>query len=540
MNCRSRIIKSTKNKSVACVGTSPFQHFTSCDAQIQTTTTCHRQTQTKSRKYNDFQDENDLKSIAQLITDDILPQRSICALQNISSRMMQELSRKNHSAAFTKMEISRRDKLYHIESNSVQINSRHKYSLSLVNYRKLKQSWNKEHKFRDPLESSKTIVTGLSWSSNWKMLAVTYSTSNKPFQNQNSTSQDKIPISCDAYGTIVLWDNSSSQISPFLTVRDKEMEPIRIVEYESSLLCIAAHPKNPYLFATGSSNGKVVLFDLSLNNDESKKIVICSSISSYFHQEPVRSICWKYDSNWNEWLLATAGTDGKVLFWNSSSKLKCPCSGFCLKSMNCNKSVKLDQSNKTPNLLIRATSLIMPSLKTHYEDIFYVGSEGGNIMKINCGRNLKLAIRELKNLINMKWSTNALAAISQVDEKLRKEIIGMIEKKAELKRKRGVDIDMVYEARVPLQLLYSTSTEFLYKAHTGSIANIDVNPFDNNILVSCAADGEVRLYSVLHHDPICIFEPALRSPCSSRKSFSSLLDVKFSKTKQTVSLFERL
>ena len=129
---------------------------------------------------------------------------------------------------------------------------------------------------------------------------------------------------CDAPGAVCVWN-----------VFGKEFtcdNPDYVLDHPSCLLCVAFHPVLPAIVAAGSFNGEVVIWDLA----SSEQTPLVSPIAEQVHKEPVVDLQWVRDGGEN-WLLCSAGADGKILFWSLGNAVRNPVMGATLTKGRANR-----------------------------------------------------------------------------------------------------------------------------------------------------------------------------------------------------------
>jgi len=106
----------------------------------------------------------------------------------------------------------------------------------------------------------------------------------------------------DSLGRIKLWDtrsNESNRAHMTLAV-DGECSPI---------LCLANHPNQQHLIASGNLNGLIFIYDV---RSQKKPLIMCHN-----HSQPIIEICFNPFSCDN---LFSSSFDGALWFWNISNK----------------------------------------------------------------------------------------------------------------------------------------------------------------------------------------------------------------------------
>lgn len=182
-------------------------------------------------------------------------------------------------------------------------------------------------------------ATGVSWNATGASLATSYG-------------RTDITGWCDYPGAVCVWNIFGKAFDA--------TQPDYVLDHPSCLLCVAFHPTHPALVAAGSFNGEVVLWDLSVPDHPA----MVSPIAEHVHKEPVVNLQWVKALD-DEWMLCSAGADGKVLFWCPASGLKHPTTGATLtKGKAARKYVFLHFDPSFPPVHILNTSFFLKSGNT--------------------------------------------------------------------------------------------------------------------------------------------------------------------------------
>ena len=327
-------------------------------------------------------------------------------------------------------------------------------------------------------------VTGLSWSSSGTILAATYG---KCIIN-DGCSEEK--------GAIALYDVTSTN-----------HRPVFLEEHYSSLMCVAAHPCLALVFAVGSYDGQVLVYDF--NRDIP---LLCSSkIDNYYHNDIIKNLKWKH-LNKKEWVVVSICDDGKVLCWATSNMFLYPLLGQCVMQ---DKSLEIKE--KVGGSFVAPTD----------EFSCIVGTNSGLLFHIDLESYLSPFSGKGNSPVSMKWSSNALRAISNVLRTNLKEVIHIIESKAKDDDKRGIDLGAVYAPKIESKILFPTVCSFIYKAHIGAVKSIDYCPINRRLFLTCGIDGELRIYATHCKTPCLTLEPTNSTQIFPRVP---ILDAKFCKS----------
>uniref|UniRef100_A0A7S2LKP7 Uncharacterized protein n=1 Tax=Leptocylindrus danicus TaxID=163516 RepID=A0A7S2LKP7_9STRA len=307
---------------------------------------------------------------------------------------------------------------------------------------------------------------------------------------------------CSEFGRINFWN---------LSAKNYDGKPFASIEHSSYLMSVAAHPERPSMFSAGSFNGEILLFDL---NNDSQPLIACSKTNAF----PINSLRWIFDANYGEWLILSMSADGYILLWTISNKLKFPIQGF---NIRCNLNGEIHALSGT-------------AMSSSARDII-VGSGAGVVSKIYVNSSIvfgRSTISEDGTKLRLKWSKNASRIISQVPSKLRDNMIKRIEKKAMEEKRRGVDIETVFNAGIPMKELFPIPKMMTANnQHIGPVTSVDYSYFNQDMYLTAGRDGMLKLHSSLTREILLTLEPSSKFPAEP------ICDAKFSKSKSTIVAF---
>ena len=275
-------------------------------------------------------------------------------------------------------------------------------------------------------------------------------------------------------GLIEVWEFGMNQKH-----QSRVKDPISFVEYECELTCVKCHPQNPEIFAVGSKNGEIVLYH---KGDEGLlSIMAVSKNGQYFHDAAITCILWNLSKRDDDWHLFSMAFDGKVLVWDD--KLNHPIGAFLLKTET---SVESEREHR-PHFVGSAIS------------IYEVGTMLVICIGCDCG-HLLVSIQQPQEedsfLLNLttKWSPNALKILKNICPTHRDKVIKRAESQAKLKKKKGVDTNILNELGIPMDMLFpSLPNLYMSQAHWGKITSVH---YSNGTFLSTGEDCLFNTYDV--------------------------------------------
>ena len=291
-------------------------------------------------------------------------------------------------------------------------------------------------------------------------------------------------------------------------------KPKLFLETSSCVMSVACHPELPALVAAGTFNGEVYVWDTSID-DERPMQIAATRIDDYFHREAVISVKWVYDERETaHYLLVTESGEGKVLFWSLKNDLACPVGGYLLQTK------RKTGRGRSEKAIVGGTSMSFQSggdmqvgtdeagkpivKKVKYSTSFVVGSEGGQIFRCFL-RQRGSGRRQL----GPKWTGEAEELLSRVSSEFRRDIQRHVEAYVQdLGGNQTVTLQSIYDSRPPPAQLFPSPIDMAYEPHTGPVHEIACSPHHRNMFISCGADGNANIYSVLQKQSLVTLDPS--------------------------------
>mmetsp|Transcript_30551 Transcript_30551/g.36037 ORF Transcript_30551/g.36037 Transcript_30551/m.36037 type:complete len:583 (+) Transcript_30551:1-1749(+) len=326
--------------------------------------------------------------------------------------------------------------------------------------------------------------TGVGWNASGSLLIATFGRSD-------------ISGWCSHGGVLAGW-------SLFRRDFDPSAQPEVLLEHSSCLMSLACHPETPYLCAAGSYNGEVLVVDMSSSETIETRLV--SQIDDYFHREPVRSLKWVWDAEENEYVVASASSDGKVLWWRPRHQLKFPIRGSKLSLQR--QSDGLRGLGLLNSAVHGATSITFTYAngKPEMSSTMVVGSEAGAVFALQPS----LPAFSSKDLDSI-WDDDARKLLRCVDNETSRETVrSHVERWAKLNNQPGkISPETLFRSKPDPDLLFNAgaSGRTRFEPHAGPVLSVDASPFHRNLFASAGADGVVKISTSLQARPLLCLDP---------------------------------
>lgn len=282
--------------------------------------------------------------------------------------------------------------------------------------------------------NARKFVTAISWNCNASIVAVAYC----PVSYHNDW--------CTHYSNVLLWNIYQASI--------KKSKPSVVLELDSCISALQAHPIQPSIYAAGSVNGKVALWNTRNEGD----MLCCTSSTTRqdLHQERVTRLNWIRPTSGKSGdlgLLVSSSLDGKVIVWQIKTDLKAiePQKGFVILTSDLPKSMSIKSSS-------RESEVGIVSLSFNWVDpsIFVIGCIGGGLFQSSI--------------------LNELPATGYGDSGFG----GFLE--------------------------FKTANQMSFLPHKGHVVAVQFSPFSRNIFFSIGIDNELRIYNIMHSKPLIVLE----------------------------------
>jgi len=254
-------------------------------------------------------------------------------------------------------------------------------------------------------------VTSVCWNCNGSSLAVAYGKTNH--------------VSWCEHQSVV------SIFSPFRRTFDPK-KPTANIEVPNCVTEVSFHPTEPSTLAGGTMNGTILLW----NVDEANPVLHMSEIDEYYHREAITKLVWVRQVSLismavTETLVSTS-TDGKILVWRVSDKLRFPIKGHLLS-----------KKKGTETAIIGGTSL--DKVYIAEDNTFYCGTEGGQVFKCSIQPPSDSDISHyFAENTGVRWKQEAINLLANLPSKVIMEVKKRVERFAQDKGERDIYAPTVY------------------------------------------------------------------------------------------------
>lgn len=245
---------------------------------------------------------------------------------------------------------------------------------------------------------------------------------------------------CVHQSFVYLWNVDRSKID--------EENPYKIIDCDTCLLDISFHPNQPGLLAGGNFAGKLLIWDLS---NEEQPLVCYSGKDTISHHEAISKVRWRNSSKLRSSELVTVGYDGCILIWEFSQldrELKL-LYRYLLVSSGISRSFR--KKGMKSDLEIGVTSV---DFRVTNQDALFIGCENGDVFRCTLDANKSRKIQHQNN-------ETYLSPVSKT-----------------------------------------------FRGHVAAVNAINQNPHSENIFMTCASDTSVHIYDVQQVEPIITIEPS--------------------------------
>ena len=264
------------------------------------------------------------------------------------------------------------------------------------------------------------MISALSWNSTSSVLLVGYS-----FKHHENW--------CFHQSFICSW-------RIYKNFNNKPLKPNNIFELDNCISFIQSHPNQPSIFAVGTFNGKLSIWD-TRNENEMQLIHVIA------HRSSITGLHWtQLDENKSDYIVSS-GLDGKILLWeiqNYKSLVHKKSFVILTDDLPRSLSIKGNKSNSE-------VGIFSMSFNTEYPSIFVVGCYGGALFQ--CSLTNEKTLDTFSNDENASFTSPIVRS---------------------------------------------------FAPHRGHVKIVQFCQTLRNIFLSCSLDCELRVYSLLNSKPLMV------------------------------------
>nr|XP_045624130.1 cytoplasmic dynein 2 intermediate chain 2-like [Procambarus clarkii] len=319
-------------------------------------------------------------------------------LKSVAPKVIRELERQNRSQAFHGYSAAKEEE-----------------SLGVKRLHTLR--WSQLH--------PEGVVTSISWSCTGSVIGVSY----------GSKDHDDW---CDHKGAVAVWNINRSDFDA--------NQPERVIEASSCILSLAFHPTNPALFAAGTFNGEILVYDLSRTEE------VTPLVAGECGGGSVTTLSWVDNiareatvSRMHSTIIATTSS-GFVLVWELNlTKQQLPLkSGFMLQGQDAPRGIRTQMDGSS------GVGITAASFNSEDSMLFILGAEGGGLFLCSTSSEVPTGV-EFSGVGLMKCVSSTLAP------------------------------------------------------HSGRVITAQFSPHHRNAILSAASDNQIRLFTLLQpNKPVSI------------------------------------
>jgi WD40 repeat protein len=192
--------------------------------------------------------------------------------------------------------------------------------------------------------------------------------------------------------------------------------------------------------------------------------------------------------------LISTSTDGKILVWKYTDKLKFPIKGHLLATR---------KGNET--MIVGGTS--MDKVVSAEDNTYIVGTEGGSVYKCNI---VPPTDQDFPGFVEdnpaVRWKQEAADILANLPPKVVPEVKKKVERYIQDKGEKDVTAASVFHAKPDIKMLFPAPFTSNFEKHMGPVSGVSCSPFVKRLFLTCSSDGTIRMYDVLSNRPVATFE----------------------------------
>ncbi|KAI1292206.1 Dynein axonemal intermediate chain 2 [Halotydeus destructor] len=236
---------------------------------------------------------------------------------------------------------------------------------------------------------------------------------------------------------------------------ERKSKPTNVLDIEAGCVTVLqAHPKAPSVFAVGTVSGKVLILNSRYTGSGAAgESYIRSSNAHLTHQDAVSVIHWSKGDQGHDQLVSM-GLDGRIYLWKMNNENKSQLQAvkvFVITVQNMPRTLGIKSSANLDSLV----GITSASFSSEDPAAFIVGCHGGAIFQCSLLSTTPAPVHSSREL-------------SVVDHQLFSPLVNT------------------------------------FAPHRGHIISVEFSPLLRNVFLSSAADGELRIYSLLNTKPLVL------------------------------------
>nr|XP_053655781.1 cytoplasmic dynein 2 intermediate chain 2-like isoform X1 [Cherax quadricarinatus] len=311
-------------------------------------------------------------------------------LKSMAPKVIRELERQNRSRAFHGYSVAK-------EEESIGVKLLHTLR------------WNLLH--------PEGVVTCISWSCTGSVIGVSY----------GSKDHDDW---CDHKGSVAVWNINRNDFDA--------NQPERVIETSSCVLSLAFHPNNPAVFAVGTFNGEVLVYNLSHTEEVTPLDVGECGGGSVTTLTWVNNLAGEVAASRTLSTLVATTSGGFILVWglNLTKQQLALKSGYMLQGQDAPRGIRTHMDGSS------GVGITAASFNAEDSNLFVLGAEGGSLFLCSATSEVPSGV-EFSGVGLMRCVSSTLAP------------------------------------------------------HSGRVITGQFSPHHRNAILSAASDNEIRLFTIL-------------------------------------------
>lgn len=301
-----------------------------------------------------------------------------------------------------------------------------------------------------------------------------------------------------------------------------------LVELSACATAVAAHPMAPCVFAAGTFDGVVSLWDVS-EAGAPQCLATTPVDADYMHRDAIVGLAWAREGGGggDAYSLRSVSADGRAHAWSLGNAFAFPLASALL--LDGDRDVGIVGTARgtasTLALAVGASSLALPLRGADCGATALIGTDAGGILRVNL--RVTDAVRAAAGAdadgpgaissgsvgsfeTTLPWTRAAVDALSRVpDAAERSRTARAAERFARGRGERGVGMGALWGARPPERALFgATVNAAVPVAHAGARTSaVAASPTVRNLFASAGSDGTLSLCAAPAMHPLVVLSP---------------------------------